>query len=198
MARAIHPRIRLGHAAAWAVLLMLVAMGARAGEGQIEQELRISAGPLDAALMALGRAYDVDVIAAGGLVAGKQVPAMSGRMTAPVAFDRVLANSGLIANRAANGAYVLATAASSTNDVAPVTQRYVVEEEIVVISSRSQRILKELTRSALILSSDDLEKFNEQTTSVQEILGKTIPGFAPPVTEGSAGSLTLRGRDPLF
>ncbi|MEM1142675.1 MAG: TonB-dependent receptor [Pseudomonadota bacterium] len=73
-----------------------------------------------------------------------------------------------------------------------------VVEEVIVYSTRSDRTLDKLTRSARVYTDEDLLKFNQQTTSVQEILGKTIPGFAPPVTEGSAGSLTLRGRDPLF
>jgi len=59
-------------------------------------------------------------------------------------------------------------------------------------------MLEDMARSARVLTSEDLEVLLQQTTSVQEILGKAVPGFAPPVTEGSAGSLTLRGRDPLF
>ncbi|MEM8986396.1 MAG: TonB-dependent receptor [Pseudomonadota bacterium] len=72
------------------------------------------------------------------------------------------------------------------------------EDVIVVRSTRSERPLEDLSRSARVFSEEDLLRFNQQTTSLQEILGKTIPGFAPPVTEGSAASLTLRGRDPLF
>ncbi|MEM9170945.1 MAG: TonB-dependent receptor, partial [Pseudomonadota bacterium] len=69
---------------------------------------------------------------------------------------------------------------------------------IVVESTRSARTLDDLSRSARVFTAEDIEKFNQQTTSVQEILGKAIPGFAPPVTEGSAASVTLRGRNPLF
>ncbi|MEL6362354.1 MAG: TonB-dependent receptor [Pseudomonadota bacterium] len=69
---------------------------------------------------------------------------------------------------------------------------------IIVESTRSDRSLEDLSRSARVFSTEDLAKFNQQTTSVQEILGKAIPGFAPPVTEGSAASVTLRGRNPLF
>ncbi|MEM6300479.1 MAG: TonB-dependent receptor [Pseudomonadota bacterium] len=78
----------------------------------------------------------------------------------------------------------------------PIADKVV--EEVIVYSTRADKALDELTRSARVFTEEDLKKFNQQTTSVQEILGKTIPGFAPPVTEGSAGSLTLRGRDPLF
>ncbi|MEM9670170.1 MAG: TonB-dependent receptor [Pseudomonadota bacterium] len=71
-------------------------------------------------------------------------------------------------------------------------------DPIIVRSTRTGQEVSEISRSILVLDDEDLEKFLQQTTSVQEILGKTLPGFAPPVTEGSAGSLTLRGRDPLF
>jgi iron complex outermembrane receptor protein len=71
-------------------------------------------------------------------------------------------------------------------------------EEIFVISTRRNQLLEEIPRSVLVLDEESLTPLITQTTSVQEILGKIIPGFAPPVTEGSAGSLTLRGRAPLY
>ncbi|MEM8983925.1 MAG: TonB-dependent receptor [Pseudomonadota bacterium] len=89
----------------------------------------------------------------------------------------------------------VAPAAAQT---APASEEREILDEIIVRSTRAERTLEELPRSAIVLSSEDLAKFNQQTTSVQEILGKAVPGFAPPVTEGSAASLTLRGRNPLF
>ena len=71
-------------------------------------------------------------------------------------------------------------------------------DEIVVVSSRRGQTIEDISRSVRVFDDQDLLKFNQQTTSVQEILGKAVPGFAPPVTEGSAASVTLRGRDPLF
>ena len=71
-------------------------------------------------------------------------------------------------------------------------------DEIIVQSTRRDQRINDIARSVRVFNQDDLGKFLEQTTSIQEILGRVVPGFAPPVTEGSAGSLTLRGRDPLF
>lgn len=97
---------------------------------------------------------------------------------------------------------IAGTVAAQTDSVeplkTPVAQRAPVIEEVIVRTTRSERYLDELTRSALVFSDEDLKKFNQQSTSVQEILGKAVPGFAPPVTEGSAASITLRGRNPLF
>ncbi|MEL6198729.1 MAG: TonB-dependent receptor [Pseudomonadota bacterium] len=71
-------------------------------------------------------------------------------------------------------------------------------DTIVVTSSRRDLTLEEIPRSVRVIDNETLEVFLEQSSNVQEILGKAIPGFAPPVTEGSAGSLSLRGRDPLY
>ncbi|MEM6898324.1 MAG: TonB-dependent receptor [Pseudomonadota bacterium] len=71
-------------------------------------------------------------------------------------------------------------------------------DAIIVRSTRTEQEASEIARSILIYDEEDLQKFLQQTTSVQEILGKSLPGLAPQVSEGSAASLTLRGRDPLF
>lgn len=71
-------------------------------------------------------------------------------------------------------------------------------DTIVVTSSRRGQAVFDIPRSVRVFDEDSLGVLVEQTTNVQEILGKAIPGFSPPVTEGSAGSLTLRGREPLY
>ncbi|MEM7663901.1 MAG: TonB-dependent receptor [Pseudomonadota bacterium] len=71
-------------------------------------------------------------------------------------------------------------------------------ETVIVRSSRTEQEASEIARSVLVFDEEDLEKFLQQTSSVQEIIGKSLPGLAPQVSEGSAASLTLRGRDPLF
>ncbi|MEL7296447.1 MAG: TonB-dependent receptor [Pseudomonadota bacterium] len=71
-------------------------------------------------------------------------------------------------------------------------------DEIIVTSSRREQTISEIPRSVRVFDAQALDVFLEQTSNVQQILGKAIPGFAPPVTEGSAGSLSLRGRDPLY
>ncbi len=90
------------------------------------------------------------------------------------------------------------SASAVAQQAAPVDQAYSDAEVIVIESSRRGQALEDMARSARVFSEAQLEVLLQQTTSVQEILGKAVPGFAPPVTEGSAGSLTLRGRDPLF
>ncbi|MEM1132126.1 MAG: TonB-dependent receptor [Pseudomonadota bacterium] len=68
----------------------------------------------------------------------------------------------------------------------------------IIVSARQNIQLSDLPRAALVLDGDVLRDFNARTTSVQELLGFNIPGLGAPVTEGSAASLTLRGRNPLY
>lgn len=71
-------------------------------------------------------------------------------------------------------------------------------DNIIVTSSRRDQSISDIPRSVRVFDRESLSALVEQTTNMQEILGKAIPGFAPPVSEGSAGSLTLRGREPLY
>ncbi|MEM9174005.1 MAG: TonB-dependent receptor [Myxococcota bacterium] len=71
-------------------------------------------------------------------------------------------------------------------------------EEMVIRSTRASKPITEVSRSAVVLEGERLQVLLDQTTSLQEVLGKSLPGLAPPSTEGSADSLTLRGRNPLF
>jgi len=72
------------------------------------------------------------------------------------------------------------------------------QDVIIVRSTRTDEALGDLSRSARVYDDEDLSELLSQTSSVQEILGKTLPGFASPTTESSAASLTLRGRAPLY
>lgn len=107
--------------------------------------------------------------------------AMSAALTAPAALGQTLAAQTLPAQ-------------TDLDDTAVIGSL----DEIVVVSTRRGQTIEDISRSVRVFDDQDLLKFNQQTTSVQEILGKAVPGFAPPVTEGSAASVTLRGRDPLF
>lgn len=78
----------------------------------------------------------------------------------------------------------------------PITDDSV--DVIIVESSRRGQAIEDIPRSVRVFDAEDIAQQIQQTTSVQEILGKVIPGFAPPVTEGSAASLSLRGREPLY
>ncbi|MEO1018369.1 MAG: TonB-dependent receptor [Pseudomonadota bacterium] len=69
---------------------------------------------------------------------------------------------------------------------------------VILVTARQNQEISDLPRAALVIKGDVLSDFNARTTSVQELIGFNIPGLGAPVTEGSAASLTLRGRAPLY
>lgn len=109
-------------------------------------------------------------------------------------------NQKLFTFGAALVAFTLAVPAYAQDNNGSDTDTGVEDEDITVIlvTARTNQSISEISRAALVLDGDVLEDFNARTTSVQELLGFNIPGLGAPVTEGSAASLTLRGRDPLF
>jgi iron complex outermembrane receptor protein len=70
-------------------------------------DINLAAQPLSSALAALSKQTGIQVFAAGDLVAGKQAPAVTGRLTARDALVRLLAGSGLEAAPATGGGFVL-------------------------------------------------------------------------------------------
>ncbi|MEM6826636.1 MAG: TonB-dependent receptor [Pseudomonadota bacterium] len=95
-------------------------------------------------------------------------------------------------------AMTASVAAAQDQTGAPTAGEVPPDEPVILVTARQNIEIEDLPRSALVLDGDVLEDFNARTTSVQELLGFNIPGLGAPVTEGSAASLTLRGRNPLY
>ncbi len=178
---------------------------AQADASQAAQDpvaIDLDAQPLGSALVALGRQTGERIIAPQSVVAGRTAPSLNGTYTAEAALGTLLNGTNLAANQTASGAWIVPTAQAPQPDPEEAPEKPELNrkkiEEIIVQSSRANRLLNEISRSVRVFDTQSIAKFNQQTTSVQEILGKAIPGFAPPVTEGSAASVTLRGRNPLF
>ncbi|WP_147453545.1 TonB-dependent siderophore receptor [Eilatimonas milleporae] len=125
--------------AAWMAALTLPS-GALAAQSPETQPLEIAAQPLDTALVRVGRRFGVTVIASETLTAGKDAPALSGRMTVDQALGRLLAGTGLVARRSQSGVFVVtgggtaAPAPGRGGDDAPKNTRDI--ELIVVVGTR--------------------------------------------------------------
>ena len=99
----------------------------------VAQSFNLPAGPLGDAFFAITTAFDVNIIADERLIQGKIAPAVSGAATAEAALTRVLAGSGLSADRSASGAFVIARqAATQAPDVSEATGRRAAQEEASV------------------------------------------------------------------
>src|SRR5688572_24064769 len=78
-------------------------------------DINLPAQPLASAIAALSKQTGAQILAAGELVAGRQAPALSGRMTARDALNRLLGGSGLEAAASASG-FVVQRAAPVAQD----------------------------------------------------------------------------------
>ena len=65
------------------------------GQSAIAKSVVVPAGTLDDALTVIGDTFNIDILVAGNLTAGKRAQAVSGDMTARDAIARVLEQSGL-------------------------------------------------------------------------------------------------------
>lgn len=156
-------------------------------------DVSLQAQPLAQALNELARQAGIQVIFPPALVAGKSAPAVSGRMTAQQALDRLLAGSGLAAAVDAQGSAVVRQApqpapaprASLPPAEAPDAQL----SEVVVTGSKRGDTVDESPASVRVLRPNDLA--NSASTDAYDLLLK-VPGV---VTQGRQLLPTVRGID---
>lgn len=68
--------------------------------------------------------------------------------------------------------------------------------ELVVTATRTETPLQNVPRSITVINREEIEKQASSSRNLIEVLGKTIPGLAPPAQGASSFGLTLRGRNP--
>lgn len=82
-------------------------------------EVRLAKGPLGAALFALGRQTGTQILFTSEMVAGRSGPAVSGRMTAAQALDRLLVGVDLEVQRMTGKVFVLRARAQLISTAGP-------------------------------------------------------------------------------
>ncbi|MEM1052729.1 MAG: TonB-dependent receptor [Pseudomonadota bacterium] len=113
-------------------------------------------------------------------------------------FSRAILTSKIGVTLLASTAITPAFAQISGDPIGPDAELANEDTPEIIVTARQNIELRDLPRAAIVIDDEVLSDFNARTTSVQELIGFNIPGLGAPVTEGSAASLTLRGRDPLF
>lgn len=112
----------------------------------------IPALPLGAALNELARQGNLQMTFAAALVAGKQAPAVSGRMTVEQALERLLAGSGLAARTQGQQVVVVAASTRTADQAAPAPAPETQElPAIVVQHKRESRVSRGATNLPLEL-----------------------------------------------
>ncbi|MDJ0724040.1 MAG: TonB-dependent receptor [Prochloraceae cyanobacterium] len=67
-------------------------------------------------------------------------------------------------------------------------------EEITITATRAEEEQLKVPRSVTVIEREDIEQQANLTPDLGEILGKQVPGFAPPTQTSSVFGQTLRGR----
>lgn len=114
----------------------------------------IPAQALDEALLAIGRAYGVNVIASEALTSGRQTAALAGKLTVEEALSRLLSDTALVFERLENGTYIVKRG--------PLDQRATVMparriEEIVVRGEKFDRTIQETLSSVSVLEGEVID-----------------------------------------
>lgn len=145
------------------------AAGGQSAAAQVEN-LSLPSQSLSQSVLAIGRQFNMVVIAPDPLVRGKTAPAISGVYTASEALDRALAGSGLDWRRSPTGEIVIAQREAArnrtSNDRPPV-----VMDSIIVTGTKQNLSVQETTNSVEIFDSERLE--NEALFTLNEALSRS-------------------------
>jgi len=79
----------------------------------------------------------------------------------------------------------------------PSTEQPQAEEpiELIVTATRTEEIPTDVPRSVTVIDREEIEQQSRITNNISDILGKTLPGFAPPNQSINVNTQSLRGRD---
>lgn len=101
-----------------AAMAMLAAGPAWAADpAETRAPVKVSAGPLDAAILSLASQTQVRILFSGDLVAGRRAPALEGRYSARQALEQLLAGTGIEARQAGRGVLILQAARQPVSTV---------------------------------------------------------------------------------
>lgn len=166
---------------------------------QQSQTIQIEAQSLDTALVEVGRRYGVSVVSSGDLTRGKRGRAVSGELTATQALGRVLAGTGLVAERSGNG-YVIRRApqartqikTASVQAASSATPEEIESDPIVVTGSRIERAAADSPAPIDIVTSEEIERLGLADNT--EAL-RFIPALQQSLTLTTVSNLAGGGRN---
>ena len=188
-------KVQRGKAALLSIFSILaVTSAASAATAQVRQEaaaaqaISVPGGPLNQALIAISNAYGLNVISSDELVAGKTAPAISGTMNAEEALDRALAGSGLVANRDAGGAYIIAVQTAATGTAPAFDAAPYVMDTVIVIGSKTGATRQELGTSIGFFGAERMR--SETIFNVEDIFDRTANASTG---NSISGAYSIRG-----
>ena len=179
--------------AATPLALPVPAVAAEAADAQLDLDL--PAGPLATSLTRIGQLGGRSIAADPALVAGRQAPAIAGRMTAFEAVQRALAGSDLRPVGVAGGAITIQRMPGGPSAAAPEVQT------MPAVSVSTDRLASDLmapTRSVTVIDGETLEDLRDSSPNLATMLTKAVPGMSDSSRNLTDFGQTLRGRNALI
>ncbi|OZI44777.1 TonB-dependent siderophore receptor [Bordetella genomosp. 5] len=179
--------------AATPLALPVPAVAAEAADAQLDLDL--PAGPLATSLTRIGQLGGRSIAADPALVAGRQAPAITGRMTAFEAVQRALAGSDLRPVGVAGGAITIQRMPGGPSAAAPEVQT------MPAVSVSTDRLASDLmapTRSVTVIDGETLEDLRDSSPNLATMLTKAVPGMSDSSRNLTDFGQTLRGRNALI
>lgn len=176
-------------------LALAAALGPLASPGMAapaDVTIDLPAQPLDDALRTLAQQQGLQIFYAPALVAGRQAPAVQGRMSPDAALQALLRDTPL-RHRHEGGAIVLETAGNPPGARTPVRLT-----PVTVTASRTQSQLASPVQQTITLERDELDALGVNATDgLASVLAKAVPGMADSSRTITNFGQTLRGRNVL-
>lgn len=175
------------------------------GSANAVQAHAIAPGPLSRALSSFAAQAGVALSFDAGLLAGKNSPGLSGNYGVEEGFARLLAGSGLQAQRLADGAYTVRPAAAAAgatgaaaSGIAPGSNAATPALQAIEVSAqRTTSPLVRPTRQSNTVERQELEALRQSSDSLATVLSKIVPGMADSSHTITDYGQTLRGRNML-
>lgn len=127
-------------ACAGMIAVVAPAVAAAAPDGEVRW-LSLPAQPLSASLQAIARRYGIELLFSHSVVGSRSAPPVADRLSAQAALNRVLEGSGLVANRTADGSFIVTAAPAAASEQAEATP------ELLVVGRRTQNTDVRRTRN---------------------------------------------------
>lgn len=130
-------------------------------------DLSIEPQPLAEALVAIGKAFSITVIASGDLTSDLQAPAIIGELSPSAALAKALEGTALIAQRRSAGTYVVVASKPSASNA----DTTLAVEEILVYGTKENESIQKISTSVEVFTTERME--DEVLFTIDDILLRT-------------------------
>ncbi|MES2056552.1 MAG: TonB-dependent receptor [Pseudomonadota bacterium] len=185
-------RARTGLGLMGALALAPICLAAMPAAAQEAVRLKLPPQPLAEAIRQVGRKTRTEIVFSPSIVDSRRVPALDGSFTTQEALDRLLAGTGLVARRTAQGAFVIERPQTSAGPsggeaLMPVAAD---DTDIVVTATKRPEVARKISGSISVQTGEQLEKLGAQ--GLGDYLQR-MPGVIFNAARPGDGAIAIRG-----